>query len=81
MRLRLRLRLFFDRLKLRLITSRGPPYPSRSPRAHPSGWTRTQGLVAGTLALVSYWPLARPGAEKTSAIVSSLRLRQTLQQG
>ena len=22
----------------------GFPYPSRSPRAHPSGWTRTQGL-------------------------------------
>ena len=22
----------------------GSPYPSRSPRAHPSGWTRTQGL-------------------------------------
>ena len=21
-----------------------PPYPSRSPRAHPSGWTRTQYL-------------------------------------
>ena len=32
------------RLRLRLVTSRGPPYPSRSPRAHPSGWTRTQGL-------------------------------------
>ena len=29
-------------LRLRLVTSRGPPYPSRSPRAHPSGWTRTQ---------------------------------------
>ena len=24
--------------------SQGSPYPSRSPRAHPSGWTRTQGL-------------------------------------
>ena len=32
------------RLRLRLVTSQGPPYPSRSPRAHPSGWTRTQGL-------------------------------------
>ena len=32
------------RLRLRLVTSRGPPYPSRSPRARPSGWTRTQGL-------------------------------------
>jgi hypothetical protein len=31
-------------LWLWLVTSRGPPYPSRSPRAHPSGWTRTQGL-------------------------------------
>ena len=31
-------------LRLRLVTSRGPPYPSRSPRAHPSGWTRTQLL-------------------------------------
>jgi hypothetical protein len=31
-------------LRLRLVTPRGPPYPSRSPRAHPSGWTRTQGL-------------------------------------
>ena len=31
-------------LRLRLVTSQGPPYPSRSPRAHPSGWTRTQGL-------------------------------------
>ena len=30
--------------RLRLVTSQGPPYPSRSPRAHPSGWTRTQGL-------------------------------------
>ena len=29
---------------LRLVTSQGSPYPSRSPRAHPSGWTRTQGL-------------------------------------
>ena len=25
------------RLRLRLVTSQGPPYPSRSPRAHPSG--------------------------------------------
>ena len=40
------------RIRLRLVTSRGPPYPSRSPRAHPSGWTRTQYL------LVSYRPLA-----------------------
>ena len=24
---------------LRLVTSQGSPYPSRSPRAHPSGWT------------------------------------------
>ena len=31
-------------LRLRLVTSQGSPYPSRSPRAHPSGWTRTQGL-------------------------------------
>jgi len=31
-------------IRLRLVTSQGPPYPSRSPRAHPSGWTRTQGL-------------------------------------
>ena len=31
-------------LWLWLVTSQGPPYPSRSPRAHPSGWTRTQGL-------------------------------------
>ena len=29
-------------LRPRLVTSRGSPYPSRSPRAHPSGWTRTQ---------------------------------------
>ena len=34
--------------RLRLVTSQGPPYPSRSPRAHPSGWTM----------LVSYRPLA-----------------------
>ena len=27
------------RLRLRLVTSQGSPYPSRSPRAHPSGWT------------------------------------------
>ena len=33
-----------QRLRLRLVTSQGSPYPSRSPRAHPSGWTRTQGL-------------------------------------
>ena len=39
-----------------LVTSRGPPYPSRSPRAHPSGWTRTQGLSLRLL--VSYKPLA-----------------------
>ena len=32
------------RLRLRLVPSQGSPYPSRSPRAHPSGWTRTQGL-------------------------------------
>ena len=31
-------------MRLRLVTSQGSPYPSRSPRAHPSGWTRTQGL-------------------------------------
>ena len=31
-------------VRLRLVTSQGPPYPPRSPRAHPSGWTRTQGL-------------------------------------
>ena len=43
-------------LRLRLVTSQGPPYPSRSPRAHPSGWTRTQGL--SLLLLVSYKPLA-----------------------
>ena len=55
-RLRLRLRLVPEaeasyvagspvlRLRLRLVTPRRPPYPSRSPRAHPSGWTRTQGL-------------------------------------
>ena len=28
------------RLRLRLVTSQGSPYPSRSPRAHPSGWSR-----------------------------------------
>ena len=28
-------------LRLRLVTSQGSPYPSRSPRAHPSGWART----------------------------------------
>ena len=27
-------------LRLRPVTLRGPPYPSCSPRAHPSGWTR-----------------------------------------
>ena len=43
-------------LRLRLVTSQGPPYPSRSPRAHPSGWTRMQGL--GLRLLVSYKPLA-----------------------
>jgi hypothetical protein len=32
------------RMWLRLVTSRGSPYPSRSPRAHPSGWTRTQDV-------------------------------------
>ena len=31
-------------MRLRLVTSQGSPYPSRSPRAHPSGRTRTQGL-------------------------------------
>ena len=35
----------------------GPPYPSRSPRAHPSGWTSL---------LVSYWPLARATQPKHS---------------
>ena len=35
------------RLRLRLVTSQGSPYPSRSPRAHPSGWTRT--LIASVL--------------------------------
>jgi len=53
--LRLRLRL----LRLRLVTSRGPSYPSRSPRAHPSGWTRTQGL---SYLLVSYMTLASAAA-------------------
>jgi hypothetical protein len=33
-----------NQCRLRLVTSQGPPYPSRSPKAHPSGWTRTQGL-------------------------------------
>ena len=47
---RLRLRLVtsqgspYPSRRLRLVTSQGSPYPSRSPRAHPSGWTRTQGL-------------------------------------
>ena len=41
-------------LRLRLVTSRGVPYPSRSPRAHPSGWTRTKGRL-----LVSCRTLAR----------------------
>ena len=36
--------MFLGRLRLRLVTSQGSPYPSRSPRAHPSGWARTQGL-------------------------------------
>ena len=31
-------------LRLGLASSRGPPYPFRSPRAKPSGWTRTQLL-------------------------------------
>ena len=35
-----------EEIRLRLVTSRGSPYPSRSPRAHPSGWTRTQGNAA-----------------------------------
>ena len=54
-------------LRLRLVTSQGSPYPSRSPRAHPSGWTRTQGLSRMGLArpplclLVSYRPLAHAG--------------------
>ena len=39
--------------RLRLVTSQGSPYPSRSPRAHPSGWTRTT--------LVPYRPLAHAG--------------------
>ena len=29
-------------VRLRLVTSRGSPYPSRSPRAHPSDLTRTR---------------------------------------
>ena len=41
-------------LRLRLVTSQGSPYPSRAPRAHPSGRTRTQGLIRW---LVSYMPL------------------------
>jgi hypothetical protein len=36
-----------EEIRLRLVTSQGPPYASRSPRAHPSGWTRTQGLSRG----------------------------------
>ena len=38
------------RTRLRLVTSRGPPYPSRSPRAHPSGWYKEAeaSYVAGS---------------------------------
>ena len=43
--------LLHPRLRLRLVTSQGPPYPSRSPRAHPSGRTRTR--------LASVLPTAR----------------------
>ena len=33
-------------LRLRLVTSQGSPYPSRSPRAHPSGWTMDMLVAA-----------------------------------
>ena len=33
-------------VRLRLVTSQGSPYPSRSPRAHPSGWTSNRFLVS-----------------------------------
>jgi len=39
-------------LRLRLVTSQGSPYPSRSPRAHPSGTvdvTAVLGLVGPAL--------------------------------
>ena len=36
-----RVRTWLVDVRLRLVTSQGSPYPSRSPRAHPSGWTRT----------------------------------------
>ena len=43
------------RLRLRLITSQGSPYPSRSPRAHPSGWTRI-GFLVSLRTLASFCP-------------------------
>ena len=50
-------------LRLRLVTSQGSPYPSRSPRAHPSGWTRTQGLSHRDSTTRTFRPpqQARPG--------------------
>ena len=54
-------------LRLRLVTSQGSPYPSRSPRAHPSGWTRTARAllpsvlhVARPLILRKCWPRVSP---------------------
>ena len=56
--------------RLRLVTSQGSPYPSRSPRAHPSGWTRTQGLSRrDSHAPPSFCFLGRPSGCGTSVSV------------
>ena len=53
-------------LRLRLVTSQGSPYPSRSPRAHPSGWT---------IFLVSYRTLARCGFRANPRVLTRVTLR------
>jgi hypothetical protein len=56
-------------VRLRLVTSQGSPYPSRSPRAHPSGWFASVLLAASLRALQLYSLLA----------LSKSRLRAFLQ--
>ena len=61
------------RLRLRLVTSQGPPYPSRSPPAHPSGWTRTQGLsLLASMSLALAFAAARLAAAHTLCAATGL---------
>ena len=63
---------------LRLVTSQGLPYPSRSPRAHPSGWIRLpfpSVLLAASseIKLLRFWEGA--AVRKTHIVARTCNVR------